>query len=153
MEHTVLLTGATGFLSTEIAAQLLTTTQSTIFALVRAANEAAAVSRLKAVWWEEPALVKAIGGRVIPLCGDITQPDLGLSRDSREGLSAVTAIIHAAAETGIQNTRETLHPQALPENLYVADASLFPESMGNPPMLTIMALSKAIAGRIKSRIE
>ncbi len=40
---------------------------------------------------------------------------------------------------------ETLHHDVLPENLYVADASLFPRSMGNPPMLTIMALAKRIA--------
>ncbi len=45
-------------------------------------------------------------------------------------------------------TREeavTLHHASLPENLYLADASLFPRSMGNPPMLTIMALAKRVA--------
>lgn len=41
--------------------------------------------------------------------------------------------------------RDTLHPSVLPANLYVSDASLFPASMGNPPILTILALSKAIA--------
>lgn len=46
--------------------------------------------------------------------------------------------------------RDTLHPAVLPGNLYVADASLFPASMGNPPMLTIMALSKAIAQKIST---
>jgi choline dehydrogenase-like flavoprotein len=39
----------------------------------------------------------------------------------------------------------TLHPGCLPENLYVADASLFPESLGNPPILTIAAMAKRIA--------
>lgn len=38
-----------------------------------------------------------------------------------------------------------LHPEVLPQNLYVADASLFPESLGNPPILTIMALAKRIS--------
>ena len=41
--------------------------------------------------------------------------------------------------------KDTLHAPSLPENLYVADATLFPESMGNPPILTIMALAKKIA--------
>ena len=40
---------------------------------------------------------------------------------------------------------ETLHNDALPANLYVADASLFPKSMGNPPILTIMALARRVA--------
>ena len=40
---------------------------------------------------------------------------------------------------------ETLHPSVLPANVYVADASLFPRSMGNPPMLTIMALARRVA--------
>ena len=40
---------------------------------------------------------------------------------------------------------ETLHSARLPENLYVADASLLPQSLGLPPMLTIMALAKRIS--------
>jgi hypothetical protein len=40
---------------------------------------------------------------------------------------------------------ETLHDARLPENLYVADASLLPRSMGNPPILTIMALAQRVA--------
>lgn len=39
----------------------------------------------------------------------------------------------------------TLHSKRLPENLYVADATLFPGSLGNPPILTIMALAKRIS--------
>ena len=40
---------------------------------------------------------------------------------------------------------DTLHHDSLPANLYIADASLLPRSMGNPPMLTIMALAKRVA--------
>ncbi len=39
---------------------------------------------------------------------------------------------------------ETMHNDRLPENLYVADATLFPNSLGNPPILTIIAMSKKI---------
>ncbi len=39
---------------------------------------------------------------------------------------------------------KTLHHHSLPPNLYVSDASLFPHSLGNPPILTIMALAKRI---------
>jgi choline dehydrogenase-like flavoprotein len=39
----------------------------------------------------------------------------------------------------------TLHPARLPANLYVADATLLPRSLGNPPILTILALAKRVA--------
>ncbi len=41
--------------------------------------------------------------------------------------------------------RETLHHSALPDNLYVADGTILPKAMGNPPILTIMALAKKMA--------
>jgi choline dehydrogenase-like flavoprotein len=40
---------------------------------------------------------------------------------------------------------KTFHDPRLPENVFVADASLFPAALGNPPILTIMALAKRIA--------
>ena len=43
---------------------------------------------------------------------------------------------------------QSLHSPLLPENLYVADATVLPRSMGNPPILTIMALAKKIAKTI-----
>jgi choline dehydrogenase-like flavoprotein len=39
----------------------------------------------------------------------------------------------------------TLHSSRLPPNLYVADATLFPRSLGNPPILTILALATRVA--------
>lgn len=41
--------------------------------------------------------------------------------------------------------KTTLHNPALPDNLYVADATILPRAMGNPPILTIMALAGKIA--------
>ena len=42
----------------------------------------------------------------------------------------------------------TLRPRRLPENLFLADATLLPESLGKPPILTIMALAKKVAKAI-----
>jgi choline dehydrogenase-like flavoprotein len=39
----------------------------------------------------------------------------------------------------------TFHDPRLPDNVYVADASLFPGSLGNPPILTIMAMAKRVS--------
>jgi hypothetical protein len=40
---------------------------------------------------------------------------------------------------------QSLHPARLPANLYVADATLLPRSLGNPPILTIIALAKRMS--------
>ena len=40
---------------------------------------------------------------------------------------------------------ESLHDERLPPNVYVADATLLPRALGNPPSLTIMALAKRVA--------
>jgi choline dehydrogenase-like flavoprotein len=47
----------------------------------------------------------------------------------------------------------SLHHERLPHNLYIADASLLPRSLGNPPILTIIALAKrvsALAGQLSN---
>jgi choline dehydrogenase-like flavoprotein len=40
---------------------------------------------------------------------------------------------------------ESFHHRRLPGNLYVADATLFPRSLGNPPILTIIAMAKRVS--------
>ncbi len=44
---------------------------------------------------------------------------------------------------------ETLHSPLLPDNLYGSDATILPQSLGLPPMLTIMAMAKRIAKNIE----
>jgi len=39
----------------------------------------------------------------------------------------------------------SLHHSRLPENLYIADATLLPGPLGNPPIFTIMALAKRVS--------
>jgi choline dehydrogenase-like flavoprotein len=39
----------------------------------------------------------------------------------------------------------TMHPSRLPENVYIADATLLPQALGNPPILTIVAIAKRVA--------
>ncbi len=44
-----------------------------------------------------------------------------------------------------ENEAENFHNPSLPGNMYVADSTLFPESPGNPPILTIMAMAKRVS--------
>lgn len=48
-----------------------------------------------------------------------------------------------------RETAATLHDSRLPDNLYVADGSLLPKSLGMPPILTIMALALKVATKIE----
>ena len=40
---------------------------------------------------------------------------------------------------------ETFHNERLPENLFIADATLIPKALGNPPILTIIAIAKRVS--------
>lgn len=44
-----------------------------------------------------------------------------------------------------ESTAASFHDARLPENVYVADATLIPQSLGNPPILTIIALAKRVS--------
>ncbi|OGD19889.1 MAG: choline dehydrogenase [Candidatus Aminicenantes bacterium RBG_16_63_16] len=48
--------------------------------------------------------------------------------------------------------KDTFHSPALPPNVYIADASLFPDSLGKPPILTIIALAKRVSRVCRARL-
>lgn len=106
---TIFITGATGLLGTEVAARLLSTTEAQLLVLVRAASEADAAHRLQALWWEDKMLCAAVGGRIRPVVGDITQDGMGLAEEALQDLcTTVTHVIHCAAETGVQKSQSEL---------------------------------------------
>jgi len=109
----VLLTGATGFLGTQVARRLLHEMDLTVIALVRAENQAAAAHRLARAWWDWPELGSALtpplpgkgpgerweGLRVEILPGDVSLPHLGLDEATYSRLAGrITHIIHTAAD-------------------------------------------------------
>ena len=63
--------------------------------------------------------------------------------------SIVTGTLNAGHAGGMlpltATDARTLRPGRLPQNLYVADASLFPHSLGNPPILAVLALARRMA--------
>lgn len=73
---------------------------------------------------------------------------LGVSEDKR-----FLGTLNAGHSGGMlpltEREKDTLHDSRLPDNLYVADATILPKAMGNPPMLTIMALAKRMAGLLQ----
>lgn len=95
----ILLTGSTGFLGTQIARRIITETEHSMVALVRAESDEAAFHRLSRTWWDWPQLAKAIGGRVEVLRGELSEERLGLSETKyKEIAKKITHIIHTAAD-------------------------------------------------------
>ena len=109
MTETILMTGATGFLGTELAARLIRISHDRIYVLVRAADEAEAYHRIRDAWCHDKELYKAIGTRVVPVPGDFTRPNLGLEDKMRQNLQdTVTLVLHAGAEIGFQKSKQEL---------------------------------------------
>ncbi|MCE5214860.1 MAG: AMP-binding protein [Methanobacterium sp.] len=105
----VLITGATGFLGTQIIQRLLNETKYEIMVLVRGEDKLTALNRLKRAWWEFSDLKSAIGQRIYLLNGDITQNQLALTDDQYENLiTSVTHIIHTAADLRLNAPLEDL---------------------------------------------
>ena len=109
MTESILLTGGTGFLGTELAARLIRIPGVKIYACIRSENQAEAYCRAQYAWFHEKELYRAIGGAVIPISGDFTKPGLGLDAETRQILrETVTLALHVGAEIGFQKSAETL---------------------------------------------
>ena len=84
--------------------------------------------------------------RAIDLCHTIL---VNMDIPMEKHLVGVTTAGHPAGMLPLTEAeKDTLHSLLLPENLYVADATILPKTMGFPPMLTIMALAMKISEKI-----
>ena len=91
----LLLTGATGFVGAELLARLVPGDPRTVYALVRAGDDAAAQARIDAVTAE---IFGAPDSRVVGVPSDLTAPGLGLEgRWANRLAGEVTTILHCAA--------------------------------------------------------
>jgi long-chain acyl-CoA synthetase len=109
VNKTAFLTGATGFLGTQIARRLLAETDASLIVLVRGEDHEAAVRRLSRAWWAWPQLAQAVGGRITMVQGDIRSPRLGLDEATYEDVARrATWIVHAAADIRLRAPLEEL---------------------------------------------
>jgi thioester reductase-like protein len=95
--RSVLLTGATGFVGRFLLMQLLRDTEVTVYCLVRSRSQEEGLARLRrslvnsGLWSEEFA------GRVVVICGDLSQAKLGLGKRDRDKLcEEVDGLYHCA---------------------------------------------------------
>jgi long-chain acyl-CoA synthetase len=107
----ILLTGATGFLGSQVARLLLKDTDHRLAVLVRGSDEADAKRRLQRIWSDWPETAGAADGRVQVIRGDLSLPRLGIDPVKYSSLiRSLTHIIHAAAELRFDGSVEELRP-------------------------------------------
>ncbi|MEO0457456.1 MAG: thioester reductase domain-containing protein, partial [Cyanobacteria bacterium P01_A01_bin.114] len=91
---TVLLTGATGFLGSFLLHEILQQTEAVVYCLVRADHRACAQQRIQtnlqqyALWQPDQAQ------RIVPVLGDLSQPQLGLSSEQFQTLAETVEVIY-----------------------------------------------------------
>jgi thioester reductase-like protein len=98
----VLLTGGTGFIGPFLIQSLLEQTEAKIHVLVRASDEKQGRQRLRGAMESmgpiDPAVMEMFEDRVIPVCGDLAQPTLGLSQETWDFLAQeVDTVFHNGA--------------------------------------------------------
>ena len=101
-DESCLLTGGTGFIGPFLIKSLLEQTRAKIYVLVRASDEIQGKQRLRAAMDSMgpcPAgLMQMFESRVIPICGDLGQPMLGLAQDVWDFLaSEMDTVFHNGA--------------------------------------------------------
>ncbi|SDG17301.1 amino acid adenylation domain-containing protein/thioester reductase domain-containing protein [Fontibacillus panacisegetis] len=97
----ILLTGATGYLGSTLLYELLATSDSVIYCLVRPASGIAPYQRLVDVMCDYygQEIAERMDGRVVVISGDLEQEHLGLSAADRSLLEEhIDSIIHCGAE-------------------------------------------------------
>ncbi|HML05494.1 MAG TPA: SDR family oxidoreductase [Methanobacterium sp.] len=109
MSGCILLTGANGFLGTQIASRILKQYNQEILVLIRGKSKEDSVNRLCRAWWEFPELLKEVNNRIHVLNGDISKNELGMKKEEYDKLvQTVTHVIHTAADWSLKSSLEEL---------------------------------------------
>ena len=99
MNQSVLITGAAGFLGTQVTRLILEQTRFPVIVLIRGRNADEARHRLERIWWDWPETVQMIGTRIHVIVGDLCLPRFGLDKEAYEELAdSVSHILHLAAD-------------------------------------------------------
>ena len=149
MADVVFMTGATGFLGTELAAGLIRCQAAEkIYVLVRAADSQEALHRLREAWYHERALYEAAGGRIVPVTGDFTKTGLNLDEETRREMeSTVSLVIHAGAEIHFQKDKEEYD-----ETNILGTQNMIDFALGLPHLRRFVHISTAFAAGQKSGV-
>lgn len=111
MGESILLTGASGFVGRFLLRQLLNDGEQRIYCLVRGSSAQESRQRLIQVMQEAELWNEDDASRVVVMCADLRQPQLGLNDTDWQRLCTDTGIIwHAAVSMNHLESWEMAHP-------------------------------------------
>ena len=93
----ILLTGCTGFVGKFLLRDLLEKTEAAIYCLVRADSKTEAMKRIKTGMREFELWKPKYEKRIVPVSGDLSQPELGADPDTYHNLSDTIDVIYHCA--------------------------------------------------------
>jgi len=109
----IFLTGGTGYIGAHLAANLLDQHGASLNLLVRARDQEDAGLRLwqaLQLHFEFPRFYEYLQTKVRVFCGDLTEPQFGLSRDDYDRLTHTTdSVIHCAASLNRKSEKSCLN--------------------------------------------
>ncbi|WP_170214327.1 non-ribosomal peptide synthetase [Nocardia cyriacigeorgica] len=92
--HTILLTGATGYLGAHLLRELLDRTDATVRCLVRATDSEEAAARIRSALLRYRLWDNTLADRIVAVPGDLAAPWLGLSEPEFDRLAAEVDVIY-----------------------------------------------------------
>jgi amino acid adenylation domain-containing protein/thioester reductase-like protein len=105
----VFLTGATGFVGAFLVAELLKTTEASLYCLVRASSAEQGHDRIRGVLMEYGIWDPTFTDRIIPVNGTLSRPHLGLDAPQWQHLAAMVDVIyHCGADVNFLQPYHTL---------------------------------------------
>jgi thioester reductase-like protein len=109
--QTILLTGATGFVGRFLLVRLLEDTQAKVFCLARSTSRSEAAARLRATLERNGLWRHEFGRRIVPICGNMALPRLGLDATAYgEVCLEADAIYHCATSMNHLETYSMAKP-------------------------------------------
>lgn len=108
-KNSVFITGATGFLGTQVTRLILEQRSNPVIVLARGEGLTDARLRLEKAWWDWPGMTGKLGERIGIVNGDLCLPKFGLADSAYEELlGSVSHIIHIAADIRLNEPLDQL---------------------------------------------
>ncbi|MDX7990075.1 thioester reductase domain-containing protein [Xenorhabdus littoralis] len=136
----IFITGATGVMGGRVLFEILATTDTNIYCLIRAENDQQALERLEGFLftYDKEQQCRNMIHRIIPVLGDVAKKNFGLTQELYSELTGkIDRVIHCAARTNLVASYGRLAPVNVQGTHHVIDFCL----QGDIPMLYTSSFS------------